>query len=135
MDQFDLTVTDIVAETALIRAIKLTRPHAYRLGVRLEQPSQGGSQFMHTLKVGDILSVSTPRNNFPLEPSSKPVVLLAGGIGVTPVLSMATALAAGERPYRFIYAGRSRDQLAFLGESEALCGGHLTIHTDDVSGI
>jgi len=176
MDQFDLRVSDIVAETALIRAIKLarphgeplpsweagahvkvrlpdgnersyslintsldpaatTRPHAYRLGVRLEQPSQGGSQFMHTLKIGDILSVSAPRNNFPLEPSSKPVVLLAGGIGVTPVLSMATALAAGERPYRFIYAGRSRDQLAFLGESEALCREHLIIHTDDTSGI
>src|SRR3954470_7508235 len=176
MDQFDLTVTGIHAETALIRAIKLarphgeplptwdagahvkvrlpdggersyslintsldptatTRPHTYRLGVRLEQPSQGGSQFMHTLKVGDILSVSTPRNNFPLEPSSKPVVLLAGGIGVTPVLSMATALAAGERPYRFIYAGRSRDQLAFLREIETLNGERLTIHTDDTSGI
>jgi vanillate O-demethylase ferredoxin subunit len=176
MDQFDLTVTDIVAETGLIRAIKLarphgeplpsweagahikvrlpdgnersyslintsldpaatTRPHAYRLGVRLEQPSQGGSQFMHTLKVGDILSVSAPRNNFPLEPSSKPVVLLAGGIGVTPVLSMAAALSAGERPYRFIYAGRSRDQLAFLGECEALCSEHLTIHSDDARGI
>src|SRR3954447_26615611 len=176
MDQFDLTVTEIVAETELIRAIKLagphgeplpsweagahvkirlpdgnersyslintlldpaatTRPDAYRLGVRLEQPSQGGSQFMHAIKVGDILSVSTPRNNFPLEPASKPVVLLAGGIGVTPVLSMATALAAGERPYRFIYAGRSRDQLAFLGEIEALNGERLTVHTDDTSGI
>jgi ferredoxin-NADP reductase len=176
MDHFDLTVTDIHAETALIRAIKLarphgeplpsweagahvkirlpdggersyslintsldssatTRPHAYRLGVRLEQPSQGGSQFMHKLDVGDILSVSTPRNNFPLEPTAKPVVLLAGGIGVTPVLSMAATLAASERPYRFIYAGRSRDQLAFLGESEALNRDRLTIHTDDVSGI
>jgi ferredoxin-NADP reductase len=176
MDQFDLTVADIHAETALIRAIKLarphgeplpsweagahvkvrlpdggersyslintsldpaatTRPHAYRLGVRLEQPSQGGSQFMHALKVGDVLSVSAPRNNFPLEPTSKPVVLLAGGIGVTPVLSMAATLAASQRPYRFIYAGRSRDQLAFLGESEALNRDRLTIHTDDVAGI
>jgi len=176
MDQFDLTVINISAETALIRAITLgrphgeplpsweagahvkvrlpdggersyslintsldpaatTRPHAYRLGVRLEQPSQGGSKFMHALNVGDGVSVSAPRNNFPLEPTSKPIVLLAGGIGVTPVLSMATALAAGERPYRFIYAGRSRDQIAFLGESEALCGEHLTIHTDDTGGI
>ena len=112
-----------------------TRPHAYRLGVRLEQPSQGGSQFMHTLKVGDVLSVSAPRNNFPLEPTAKPVVLLAGGIGVTPVLSMAATLAASQRPYRFIYAGRARDQLAFLGESEALNRERLTIHTDDVAGI
>ena len=176
MDQFDLTVTDIHAETQLIRAIRLarphgeplpsweagahikvrlpdggersyslintsldpaatTRPHAYRLGVRLEQPSQGGSQFMHTLKVGDVLSITAPSNNFPLQPTSKPVVLLAGGIGVTPVLSMAATLAASQRPYRFIYAGRSRDQLAFLGESEGLNGERLTIHTDDVAGI
>jgi ferredoxin-NADP reductase len=176
MDQFDLRVIDIVAETALIRAIKLarphgeplppwdagahikvhlpdgnersyslintsrdpaatTRPHVYRLGVRLEQPSQGGSQFMHALNVGDVVQVTAPRNNFPLEPSSKPVVLLAGGIGVTPVLSMATALAAGRRPYRFIYAGRSRDQLAFLDEIEALNGERLRVHTDDASGI
>lgn len=176
MDPFDLTVTDIHAETPLIRAIRLarphgeplpsweagahirvrlpdggersyslintsldpaanTRPHAYRLGVRLEQPSQGGSKFMHTLNVGDVVSVSTPRNNFPLEPTPKPVVLLAGGIGVTPVLSMAAALAASERPYRFIYAGRSRHQLAFVDESEALHGDRLTIHTDDVAGI
>jgi vanillate O-demethylase ferredoxin subunit len=103
--------------------------------VRLEDPSQGGSKFMHALKVGDTVSVTTPRNNFPLEPTSKPVVLLAGGIGVTPVLSMATTLAASERPYRFIYAGRTRDQLAFLGECEALCSGRLTIHTDDASGL
>lgn len=176
MDHFDLTVTDIHAETALIRAIKLarphgeplpsweagahvkvrlpdggersyslintsldpaatTRPHAYRLGIRLEQPSQGGSKFMHALNIGDIVSVSAPRNNFPLEPTSRPIVLLAGGIGVTPVLSIATALTAGERPYRFFYAGRSRDQLAFLRESEALGGDHLTIHTDDAGGI
>src|SRR5262245_6397605 len=112
-----------------------TRPRVYRLGVRLEQPSQGGSKFMHTLSVGDVLSVSAPGNNFPLQPASKPVVLLAGGIGVTPMLSMAAALTAGARPYRFIYAGRSRDQLAFLGESEVLGGRHLTIHTDDAAGI
>jgi ferredoxin-NADP reductase len=176
MDQFDLTVSDIHAETALIRAITLarphgeplpswepgahvrvrlpdggersyslintsldpaatTRPHAYRLGVRLEQPSQGGSKFMHALNVGDVVSASTPRNNFPLEPTSRPVVLLAGGIGVTPILSMAAALAAAERPYRFIYAGRSRDQLAFLDESGALNRERLTIHTDDIGGL
>jgi ferredoxin-NADP reductase len=176
MDQFDLTVTDIRAETALIRAIKLarphgeplpswepgahvkvrlpdgdersyslintsldpaatTRPHAYRLGVRLEQPSQGGSRFMHALTVGDVVSVSAPRNNFPLEPTSKSIVLLAGGIGVTPVISMAAALSAADRPYRFIYAGRSRDQLAFLDEAETLSRERLTLHTDDAGGI
>jgi ferredoxin-NADP reductase len=112
-----------------------TRPHAYRLGVRLESPSQGGSVFMHGLKVGDRITVSPPANNFPLEPTPKPVTLLAGGIGVTPVISMAAALTAGGHAFRFIYAGRARDQLAFLAEIEALAAEHLTIHADDTSGL
>jgi ferredoxin-NADP reductase len=176
MDRFDLTVTDVHAETPAIRSIRLarphgepllsweagahvkvrlpngdersyslintspdpaatTRPHVYRLGIRLEQPGTGGSRFMHALNVGDIISVSSPRNNFPLEPTPNPVVLLAGGIGVTPLISMAAALSTRRQPYRFIYAGRSRDQLAFLGEIEGLSRDRLTIHTDDLGGI
>lgn len=110
-------------------------PRAYRLGVRLEDPSLGGSVYMHSLKVGDTIAVLPPSNNFPLQPASEPVVLLAGGIGVTPVVSMAAALSAAGRPYQFIYAGRSRDQLAFLSEIEALAGDKLAVHADDASGI
>lgn len=111
-----------------------TRPHGYRIGVRLEQPSQGGSVYMHALKVGDTVGVMSPANNFPLEPGPQPVVLLAGGIGVTPVMSMAAALTTEGRDYRFYYAGRARDQLAFLPEMEALCAGKLVLHTDDTAG-
>lgn len=110
-----------------------THPKSYRLGIRLETPSQGGSVYMHGLKVGDTVSVTPPANNFPLEPSGKPVVLVAGGVGVTPIVSMAAALQAAEHPYRFYYAGRARDQLAFLPEIEALAGSNLTVHTDDAA--
>jgi ferredoxin-NADP reductase len=79
--------------------------------------------------------VLPPANNFSLDVTGKPVVLLAGGIGVTPLVSMAAELAAAGLPHRFFYAGRSRDQLAFLPEIEALSGGNLSIHTDDVSGL
>jgi vanillate O-demethylase ferredoxin subunit len=113
----------------------MTRPASYLLGVRLEEPSTGGSAYMHSLRVGDSVNVSEPANNFPLEPAASPVVLLAGGIGVTPLVSMAAALTAGSRPYRFYYAGRSRAQLAFLPAIEAVAADKLAIHTDDTSGI
>jgi vanillate O-demethylase ferredoxin subunit len=111
-----------------------TRPDSYRIGVRLEDPSQGGSRFMHTLKAGDQLGVLPPSNNFPLEPGVQPVVLIAGGIGITPIVSMAAALAAESRPHRLYYAGRTRAQLAFVGDIEQLCGERLSLHTDDLAG-
>lgn len=116
-------------------ASAMTRPRSFRLGVRLEEASKGGSTFMHGLKVGDTVSVSAPANNFPLVVGREPVVLVAGGIGVTPIISMATTLLAGGPDFRFVYAGRSREQLAFLSEIEALVGDRLTIHTDDEAGI
>jgi vanillate O-demethylase ferredoxin subunit len=111
-----------------------TRPDAYRLGVRLEDPSQGGSRFMHALKPGDQVETLPPANNFPLNPGPQPVVLIAGGIGITPIVSMAAALVTEQRPYRLYYAGRSRDQLAFIDDIEALCGDRLALHTDDTAG-
>lgn len=112
-----------------------TQPRSYLLGVRLEEPSKGGSTYMHALKAGDVVSARAPSNNFALEPSSRPVVLLAGGIGVTPVISMAASLTARGHPYRFFYAGRTRAHLAFLSEIEALAGDKLIVHTDDASGL
>jgi ferredoxin-NADP reductase len=170
-----LTVTEVCAETPLVRALTLARPHreplpswqpgayirvqlpggddrsyslinastdphatthptTYRIGVRLEDPSQGGSRFMHALEVGDQVSVLVPSNNFPLEPGPQPVVLLAGGIGITPIVSMAAVLAAEGRPYRLHYAGRTRGDLAFIKEIEQLCGKRLALHTDDTAG-
>jgi len=112
-----------------------TRPHAYRLGVRLEEASRGGSRFMHSLQAGDTVRVSAPANNFPLEPSTRPIVLVAGGIGITPLISMAARLTASGGRFRMIYAGRSKGHLAFVREVEAVTAGHLTLHTDDRSGL
>jgi ferredoxin-NADP reductase len=113
----------------------MAQPQTYRLGVRLEEASKGGSKFMHALTVGEAVQVSLPNNNFALEPANAQVVLLAGGIGVTPIISMATALAAEDRDFRLIYAGRSRQQLAFLSEIERIAGPRLEVHTDDTAGL
>ena len=112
-----------------------TNPRSYLLGVRLEEPSQGGSVFMHALKPGDVISVSAPSNNFPLAATEKPVILLAGGIGVTPLVSMAAELTARGHPFRFYYAWRSRMHLGFLPVIEGLVGDKLAIHADDTSGL
>ena len=65
-------------------------PACYRLGVRLEDPSTGGSRHMHSLSVGDELEVDGPRNDFELHEAQineHAVVLVAGGIGITPIAS------------------------------------------------
>jgi ferredoxin-NADP reductase len=109
-------------------------PRAYRLGVRLDDPSEGGSRHMHCLRAGDRLRVGVPTNTFALEPGPGSTVLLAGGIGITPLLSMAAELAETGRPFRVHYAGRSRNQLPFLPEIEALAGERLHVHADDEAG-
>ena len=115
-------------------ALAFERPERYRLGVRIEAPSRGGSRFMHDLKAGDRVTVTGPKNEFPLHeaaPGEGPVVLIAGGIGITPIASMAATLKAEGRPFVLHYSGRSRDQLAFSDELVALAGDALVLHADD----
>ncbi|ANY17458.1 PDR/VanB family oxidoreductase [Bordetella pseudohinzii] len=115
-------------------AADFEQPGHYQLGVRLEDNSQGGSRHMHALAEGDVIEAEPPRNDFPLhaaEAGEAPVVLIAGGIGITPIAAMAATLAHAARPYRLHYCGRSRAQLAFLDELRALAGDALAVHADD----
>jgi ferredoxin-NADP reductase len=103
---------------------------ALALGVLREQQSTGGSQFMHALKVGDVVTATAPANNFRLQDGQSPAILFAGGIGVTPILSMAAELQAQGIPYRLHYAGRTQGLLAFLPQLHAICGEALSVHYD-----
>ncbi|MBW7963229.1 PDR/VanB family oxidoreductase [Bradyrhizobium sp. BR 10261] len=103
---------------------------ALALGVLREEASSGGSQFMHALKVGDVVKASAPVNNFHLHEGSTPALLFAGGIGITPVLSMAAELAARGSPYRLHYAGRTQGLLAFLPQLQEICASNLSVHYD-----
>jgi ferredoxin-NADP reductase len=103
---------------------------AYRLGVRREDKGRGGSRHMHALEVGDTLNVRAPASHFPLAEPPR-VLLIAGGIGVTPIASMAAELAAQQRDFELHFSGRTRDALPFVEELRALAGERLMLHTDD----
>ena len=84
------------------------------IGVNKDPASRGGSRYMHeTLRAGDALAISAPRNNFALDESAAHSVLIAGGIGITPLMGMIERLRALGKPWRLHYAARTRQQCAF----------------------
>lgn len=109
-------------------------PDHYTIAVRREDDGRGGSRFMHSLKGGDTLSVEPPKNDFPLTDFSGRIVLIAGGIGVTPLISMASQRLAHGQKVSMIYAGRSREMMAYLPEVSALLGDSLRLHIDAETG-
>ncbi|MEZ5741329.1 MAG: cytochrome P450/oxidoreductase [Burkholderiaceae bacterium] len=86
----------------------------WQIGVLREADGRGSAR-MHALVPGDLLTVSQPRNHFALEESAQRTVLIAGGIGLTPLLSMAHRLRGLGRPFDLIYRVRSAGQRAFTG--------------------
>ncbi|MDE2370246.1 MAG: oxidoreductase [Burkholderiales bacterium] len=110
-------------------------PDRYVIAVRLEDTGRGGSRYMHEgLRVGDLVAVQPPKNEFPLQPGAGRVLLLAGGIGVTPIATMAALCRAQGRPLTLVYAGRSRALMAYLEPLKALLGDALRVHADDEQG-
>lgn len=107
----------------------------YVIAVLREDAGRGGSRMMHGgVAAGTRLRVGAPRNAFPLEDHPAPVVLLAGGIGVTPLLAMARSLDVGGKPFDFHFATRSRSRTPFLDQ---LLGGsfkdRVRIYHDDTA--
>ncbi|MER7011598.1 PDR/VanB family oxidoreductase [Saccharopolyspora sp. NPDC000359] len=106
---------------------------SWTVAVLREPNSRGGSSWVHErLTAGTQLAVEGPRNNFPLEPAERHL-LIAGGIGVTPVLAMARQLAERGADWRMLYCGRSREGMAFLPQLQEL-GDRVRVHADDEHG-
>lgn len=105
----------------------------YTIAVKREAEGRGGSAWIHeTLAAGATLPVSAPRNHFPLEPGEGPTLLLAGGIGITPILAMARTLAWQAKPFQLHYFARSRTLAPLLPEIErVLSPGAVRLHFDD----
>ena len=92
----------------------------YRVGVLREPLSRGGSVAMHeALNEGDVLDIAEPRNHFALSEDDHHTVLVAGGIGITPLLSMAYALQRAGVSFELHYCVRTRGRAAFLDELAA----------------
>lgn len=104
----------------------------YLLGVLLEPNSRGGSAAMHQrCAEGDTLTVGVPRNNFPLAPARR-TLLFAGGIGITPMLSMAEALWTTQADFELAYCARSAAHAAFLDRLHgAPYAARTRVHLDD----
>ncbi len=86
----------------------------YLIGVKREPGSRGGSASLHQrVKVGDLIAISTPRNTFPIRLEAQRHLLLAGGIGMTPLLAMAQQLVREGADFEMCIFVRSREHLAF----------------------
>jgi len=106
----------------------------YVVGVLKDRASRGGSRCVHEqLRIGMRLTISAPRNNFRLHEDATHSVLVAGGIGVTPLLCMARRLKALGRSFEVLYFARSRRSAAFMTELQAL-GAPIHWHFDEEAG-
>ena len=91
-----------------------TESHRYLIGVLRETTSRGGSAALHDgVKEGDVLRITGPKNHFPLAHEAKRTVLVAGGIGITPILCMAERLSMAGADFEMHYCTRSRARTAF----------------------
>lgn len=110
-------------------------PESFRVAVQCEAAGAGGSVAMHALAPGDKISVSLPKSDFQLHDDAAPALLLAGGIGVTPLISFATELSARDEDFALHYACRTRELCAFQGRLTPLLGDRLTCWFDDTAAI
>ena len=113
---------DLVMTPSLVRQYSLCGSTSdrseWRVGVLLDPDSRGGSQFVHDeLHEGSTVRVRGPRNHFPLV-SSPRYQFIAGGIGITPILTMIEAAEARGADWHLLYGGRERASMAFVDELE-----------------
>ncbi len=116
---------DVHLPGGLMRSYSLSGDPADRtvwtLGVLREANGQGGSQAMHdSVRVGELLMVGAPRNAFAMVPGAAHTVLLAGGIGITPIKAMAHTLTAQGESFEVHYCARTARNVAFTRELRAL---------------
>jgi ferredoxin-NADP reductase len=128
---------DLHLPNGLVRNYSLTsatpNPLAYEVGIKRDPASRGGSRSIHDeLRIGTTLKIGGPRNNFRLHEDAAHSVLIAGGIGITPIWCMVQRLNALGRDWRLHYACRSRADMAFLRELEGMA--QASLHFDDESG-
>jgi len=103
-------------------------PDTYRIAVQREDRQRGSAHIHDTFTVGTRLSVSRPKNHFPLDRRDTKSLLIAGGIGITPILSMLRSLVRRNRNFEMVYAGRSAEDMAYRQDIQRLGGTHVRLH-------
>lgn len=102
-----------------------------KIAVKLHPNSRGGSKAVWALKPGDETEMTEPENRFELSWRAQSYLLIAGGIGVTPIYGMAKALVAKGQAVRMIYGAKSRTQMAFASELDGLLGPNIEYFLQD----
>lgn len=98
----------------------------YRIAVKRLEAGRGGSLAMWQLAAGDRLKITPPQNHFALDLTAPAYLLVAGGIGITPLLGMAQVLSRRGATLRMAYGARSDEELAYLAPLQEALGAGLT---------
>lgn len=126
---------DVFLSKDLVRPYSLMnnpkQRNRYEIAILHEKESRGGSKYIHNkLRVGDFLEVSKPRNTFPLMANISSHVFVAGGIGITPFLSMVHEGLEKNQSMTLYYCGRSPEKTAFAEQLKKQLGDNLVLHFD-----
>lgn len=126
---------DLVLPNGLVRQYSIARSSeaGYELGVLRDPASRGGSACVHTeLAEGATLSISAPRNLFPLADGARRSLLFSGGIGITPIIAMADALHAAGAEFELHYCTRAKNRTAYVDRlAAAPYAGRVHLYHDD----
>ena len=97
----------------------------YRIAVRRAEPGRGDSRWLWQRETGDELLIGEPNNHFEIGVKAPHTLLVAGGIGITPILGMALQLARQGASLRLLYAARRADELIYVDALRAPLGERL----------
>lgn len=127
---------DVHTQGGLVRQYSLcndpAETHRYLIAVLRDPASRGGSAAMHELMEGDTVQISDPKNHFPLAHGARHSILLAGGIGITPILCMAERLSNAGASFEMHYCARSAERTAFVQRiRQAWFADRVSFHFDD----
>jgi vanillate O-demethylase ferredoxin subunit len=107
----------------------------WRIAVQRENRARGSAFIHDNFRAGTTLTVSRPINAFRLSRHRANTLLVAGGIGVTPMVAMARSLRMRNLDFAMFYAGQDRSAMAYVDELEGLCADRLTLHESKRDGI
>ena len=118
-------------ETRSYSLVGEVSPRGLTIAVRRAEDSRGGSRYMWSLKEGARLDITTPSSLLSVDWSRRHYCLVAGGIGITPIIGAAEALARRGADFTLHYAVHSRGDAAYLDELAASLGDRLVVHCSD----